>query len=127
MFKTFCHIIWSSHLELCLLSSQINIPFLPKFLFKLALRCLPTSLSTWAYAKTTRALTLGWSTWRHMTFSTKRARTLFPRVVQLQIPGLLQMPASSDLLPPDLVLPLFTADIACFGFKYIKGPYPSIP
>lgn len=76
-----CHITQSSCLVPHLLFSQVNIPFLPKFQFKMALRRPPASSSTWAHAKTTRALTLGWSTWTYMTFSTKRARTLLPRVV----------------------------------------------
>lgn len=44
---------------------------------------------------------------------------LCPRVVQLQIPGLLQMPTSPDLLPPGLTL---MADITCFWIQTSKDP-----
>lgn len=44
---------------------------------------------------------------------------LFPRVVQLQIPGLLQMLTSPDLLPPGLTL---MADITCLWIQTSKDP-----
>ena len=110
-----------THLGLCPFFPQVNIPFVPKFLSKIALRYPTTSWLTSACAKTTRGPIgplAGLPGVRSPSGPT--ARLLCPQVVQFQFPGLLYMPASLHLLPPGLVLSSFRADITCFWIHYQK-------
>lgn len=99
---------------LCLPSSQVHIPFLPRFLSKTALRCPLTSLSTSAHAKTMRAVLDPWleadllqdkEGWAFVQgWSSSRYQVFF---------------RSPDLLPPGLTL---MADITCFWIQTSKDP-----
>lgn len=82
--------------------SQVHIPVLPRFLLKMALRCLLTSLPTSAPTKISRAVLDTWLAHGQI-FRTKRAGPLCPRAVPFLIPAL-QMLASLDWLPPGLAL-----------------------